>query len=368
MNIYFVNAFFVLVLGIFFIYGKIQEPEIVNYPGRQGVKCRKIFCFICAISWIVIGGSRGLSVGADTKHYLIQWRNAASRDFQTALHGVLTPTGEAKDWGYIAFIKFCQLFIHDYQLFLYLTVIMFIIPLAVWIYKNSCDPFISFFVYSTIFYEWFSINLIRQALAIASVIFIGDKFVEQRKWLPYCIVVLIAATIHKSAIILLLLYFLSRIKVNESTIVFWLASGLACFVLRKEMFTVVAALSGYSWYSYIEGNGIPSTLLMIYAVVLFGELAYCKLNGEIKGSCTRFYTAFNFGFLFIPLGLYRVTYYFMIYMVLVLPDLLKRLFTKDSKGMYLVIVSVGLFLILFNKVTKEHMDYFFFWQDIANQS
>ena len=84
---------------------------------------------------------------------------------------IATELGIGKDPGYLAFQKIVQIFTSEYQVFLFVIAIIFFSALGNFIYKNTTrlnDAIIAFFIYSVLFYSFFSITGHRQTIATAA--------------------------------------------------------------------------------------------------------------------------------------------------------------------------------------------------------
>lgn len=104
------------------------------------------------------------------------------------------------DLGFIVFDKILGTISDNPQFFIIVTSVIIYGLTARYIYKHSDDVVLETFLFVTSFTMMMYMNIIAQALAIAIVLF-GLDFLAERKYLKYIICVLIATTIHKSAIV-----------------------------------------------------------------------------------------------------------------------------------------------------------------------
>ena len=171
MSVYLLNIALIFIWAFF----------LLKYKPSKNKK--KAFCAIACVQWVILSGLRGMTVGADT----IEYRRGFNRVNITSWHRIITDISayiggaEIKDPGYALFVKIFQVFSTNYQLYLVFIAVLFMIPMAIWIYKNSSMPCLSFIIFSTLFYSFYAVTGIRQTIATSLVEFIGYEFIKKKK-------------------------------------------------------------------------------------------------------------------------------------------------------------------------------------------
>lgn len=113
----------------------------------------KAFCAIACVQWVILSGLRGMDVGADT----IGYRRSFYRIGLTSWHRIFADVSDyiggadIKDPGYAAVVKAFQTFSTNYQAYLVFIALLFMIPMAIWIYRNSSMPCLSFIIFQLCF-------------------------------------------------------------------------------------------------------------------------------------------------------------------------------------------------------------------------
>lgn len=361
--IYFFNFCIELFLGF----------DLSNAGYSNGTKIRndsfyrqkKEYCIICGVLWILISGLRGLSVGADTLAYKISFESVKNYPlgyfFQNISDKYILGEG-SKDPGYNLFVKLFQFVSDNYQVYLIFIAALFMIPFTIWIIRESKNPLISFALYSSLFYSFFSITGIRQTIALALTVLIGDKLIKEKKILPFVIITLLASTIHASALVFLPFYFLSRIPVQRNTVMVWSFCILISIFARHQLKGIFIQLSGYEGYAEdYEGAGAYTFSILIFFLFIWSLISY-SMDRDIEKN-RRFYNALFLALFFLPLtwlnpSAMRVVQYFSIYLVLLIPEMVDSTFTEESKSIASGLITVILFLLLI----KNNPQYTFFWQ------
>ena len=363
--IYYINVFLEIVVGAIILYGVYDNSALFSQKAMSLTR-RKIYCIFSGVLWILISGLRSLSVGADTDSYYISYntvKNISLSELVDNVYGRYILHQDIRDPGYNLFVKLTQIITEDYQVFLMIIAIIFMVPFIIWIIRESKNPIISFVLYSSLFYAFFSITGIRQTIATAMVVLIGDKLIKDKKFVAFMIICLLASTIHFSALIFFSFYFLSRIPVTQKSICGWTFAIVLAFIFRNQLKTVFIDLSGYTDYTEAyEGAGTFTFTTLLVALFILSIMSYKRDHDLNKNN--RFYVALFLALFFVPLtwinpSAMRIVQYFSIYLVLLIPEMIESVFDEKSKRI-VTIMAGGLLVIL---LIRSHPSYSFFWQD-----
>ncbi|CRK81672.1 EpsG family protein [Neobacillus massiliamazoniensis] len=142
-----------------------------------------------------------------------------------------------KDIGFGILQMILKNFTNDPQLMIFITAFITNVLIIGVFYKYSRMIELSIFVYITSGFFITSMNGIRQCLA-AAIVFAATKFLFDGNWKRYFLVVLIATSIHETALILIPIYFIVRRKAwTRAT--FFLISIAIIVVLGFNQFSTV---------------------------------------------------------------------------------------------------------------------------------
>ena len=360
MNVYLAN------LALFTVYALIIRSRgeyLFKYKTSHGAA---LFCSLAALHWIVISGLRHESIGSDTIGYRIDsyavtvnesWSSLIQKFIDIYAGNLL-----GKDPGYSLFEKFTQVFFYDYQLYLVLIAVIFTVPMARWICKYSADVYLSFLVYSVLFFAFFAITGLRQTIVTAMAVFIGYRLILNRQLFLFIVVLLIASTIHKSALIFLPFYFICRFSVKRLHICILFLVLPILFVNRNSYSDFFKKLMGYEEYGI---NEAASTLNFTIMMVLIGLMVLWRLPTMIKRNwqAAHFINAYLMSMLLVPLtfvnpSAMRAVQYYSIFIILLIPEIIKSFKGKDARIVYLA--AVGLLFTLFIGAGSGGK-YAFFW-------
>lgn len=361
MIIYLLNIFLILFWGFLLIYNKSSSKK------------RLFFCVISSLQWTLISGLRAAEIGADTSGYIRQFENAEGYSWQVIIdafkevyftNGATLSVGTNplhKDPGYVVFEKIMHFFTDNAQVYLFIVAVLIFSSLAYFIYKNSEDPVFSYILFSTLFYSFYAITGIRQALATALIVFVGFEAIKKRKLWGFIVIVAIAYTLHKSAIVFVPFYFLSRKKMTWKYVGILFGTTVISLSLGARFILFVGELAGYDRESVYEANTVTYTFIMALlgiAVIFFFKLIQQKNEfKDMELNATLLATALTF-FTLIDQSMMRVQQYYALFIMFSIPDILSC-FEKRSRD----IMRIACIAVLILYLIRNNPQYMFFWQN-----
>jgi hypothetical protein len=332
---------------------------------------KRYIVLICAIL-VLQSGLRNVAVGADTYAYYQQFEDVKIVSWSQILDTSIGyySYGIGKDPGYIMFQKIAQLLFPNYQLFLFLIAGLFFIALGSFIYKNTTsirDAIIAFVLYSSLFYSFFSITGHRQTIATACTLF-SYEFIKKRKLLPFLLLIIIGSAIHRSCLVFIPLYFIAFLHFTKFLYALALVSFPFVMVFRYQINELLSGKSGYGHYGIFEGAGTFTFTAMLLLVAVIGLLRM-KAVMRFKNENWPPYNGFALAIILTPLtwvnpiGM-RIVQYFSLFLLLLIPAIIKSLEQKSIKIMKLVYVTAVVLLIVLFVKSSWDQEYSFFWQEM----
>jgi len=213
-----------------------------------------------------------------------------------------------------------------------------------------------------------SMSFIRQGVVITIILY-SSKYICMRKIKQYIFFVLLAAFIHSSAIVMLPVYFLGRIKLKlQWHIISILISILfSMFDILNPLILKVLEMIGLPRYTtyLILGTGSPLSLgnilfyVLIYIFLIFLFLNYRLINKDEKmililNMCTIM-NIFTFLFPFSH-ALMRVRDFFSIFLIIALVyvfESIRNILKKFLFYQILMILSIGYFFVYINHIESN---------------
>ncbi len=271
--------------------------------------------------------------------------------------------------GYVVFNKIIGTFFSDSQVLLAIIGFICITSISYLIYKNSRYPLLSFIIYLGLPVFLLNFSGLRQAIAI-SITILAFTLIQKKKLIQFIFIVILASLFHFTAIIFLVAYPVYHIKSNDKIEFLSIITLPIIFLLRYPLFSVLSKL--------FKPNAVPDNnssftlfiaFILIYIfTIIFGD----KTNFNEIGYRNLFYIAcFTQALGGVNSIVMRVGYYFMIYLVLLLPEIIadaakseKHEGNNDKIIMYGIIficfASFGLFSLSRSSWAMTN-PYRFFW-------
>lgn len=322
---------FFLAMSIVGIFVCGMYPRYVKVNGEYETRAR---LWQAVILFGIVIFFCGLRSGiADTPAYIQEFNDAPSNILQLDINSV------QKDKGYAVLeVLFKQFISDDYHLWLLLIACISGIAIMYTLFKYSVDFGMSFFLFiASTQFTWL-INGMRQFVAVC-LIFAAVSLLLERKWWQYILVVLLASTIHGTAVIMIPIYFIARWKpFSLKTILASVAIAVAGMNIGK--FEFLFENTQYEGYldNVLGTAGMNNIRFLVAAVPVVIAIAGRKIirseGNKLIYVCVNmscFYIAVQFAALFVGANyIGRIATYFNVYNLILLPWMIKNCFTKDS--------------------------------------
>lgn len=343
-----------LFLAGIILYMMPQKQELVG--GRVQLRWHSFSAILLVLPLILWAGLRG-NVG-DTYAYIINFRNAPA-----SLSELLsTLNADSKDPGFTALMTcFKALGITDHRVF-FLVIAAFQMLLITKTFRKYSPSFwvsIFLFVASTDYLSWM-FNGMRQFIATAMIFGAFDLMVR-RKHIAFALVVLLAAQIHGSAILMLpLAYIMHGPALNRKTIL--MIVGTVLLIPFIDRFTpILNELLSDTQYSttmtdeiWTVDDGTNPIRVLVYSVpaliALFGRKHIVRANDPVINMCVNasMITMAIYLISMVTSGIYvgRLPIYTTFHGYILLPWLIDSIFEKGSAELVKALM-VGCFLFFF---------------------
>ncbi len=359
---------------------------IIVQPNKTSTR-KKIYIIVSFGSMAILAALRKYIIGIDLELlYAPAFENIAKMGWES-LSLIEMETG------YVYFCKLLTLISQDVQVLIIVTSI-FIYSIYGWfIYKNSKNVIISttMFIFLSLFFM--SMNIVRQEIAVA-IILIAYEFLKKNKKIVAISLIILATTIHASAIICLLIFILLYGKeFKKKYLIISVIVIMLLLVIYKPLLTGYSVIADklnisnnkdYSTYLESETYGVGNVNLNTISTILFAILIYALgyyyityLNKEEDKEQKKVQSFYLFMTMFYSIVsivsikmtiISRLSYYFIPFILLILPECLSISKNKYNKQLIVVLIygvmMAKYFYIFFNlaDVLFGVMPYKFFWE------
>lgn len=357
MTVYWFMMAWVILFGIL---AQVTSKRVCvgEYLGEEVYEAR-VHLFMAVVTFAVIIFFAGMrSRVGDTIAY-IQMFNDYPLFFNS--HDVVFAEG-AREPGFRLFSIIIKTFISD-NFNVWFSIIAVISGICVMfpLYKYSCNFGVSAFLFMASCQFTWMFNGMRQFL-VAAIIFSCTGLILKNKTLLYIIIVCILSTIHKSAFILIPMYFIAQGEPwNKRTLLFIGCIVLAMLFTSKftNLLTDVVEQTDYAtsveeFKNTDDGTSvirilvesIPIILAFIYRNRIKDKLTpIIKLSINMSLISSGLYIISNIAKSGVLLG--RLPIYFSVYNLILLPWLLKNIFEDREKNLIYYVMILCYFAFFY---------------------
>lgn len=224
---------------------------------------------------------RSIDVGNDTVVYANLFYNLLS------VSDLSVYTGRY-EVGYLYLNKILSLISNNHQILFIVTSLYIYFVVGRFIYKYSNMAWLSVFLFFTLRYFDLSMSGIRPMLAIATILLSYD-FIIKKKPIKFLICVIIASSLHTTAIVFFAAYPLSKYKPNKNLVFVITIASLIVFLLFERVLNLLIWLFPRYYYymngPYLGGEvrlGVILGLLVILLILVACEIFYKRFLSNQK--------------------------------------------------------------------------------------
>ncbi|KAA6352594.1 Transmembrane protein EpsG [termite gut metagenome] len=224
---------------------------------------------------------------------------------------------------------------------------------------------IAFFIYILIPGLYLnSFSIVRQAIAIA-ILFYGYRFLYNKKLVKYTIIVIAAASFHYSSLFAIP-FFLVSLKVKKMKYWIYYLVIIASIFLSKinfipMIFEKVLGSTSYLTYAAYDDGGISFSKILILNIFILIILFFYKRMSDIDKTMFFFLVlAVSIVTIFGSIGaVTRFSYYFRIFEIILISDVIYLLKSKYNKLILLVFVLGYYGIMFFHAISYDlKLEYF----------
>lgn len=342
-------------INLAIVYCLSYLSRVLAVPSTIGdslVKPNKIIVFFVVTSLVLISGLRK-NIG-DTFFYMHSYTLVSTYNWDYIL--------SHKEKGFIFLQVLLNKFSENPQILIFIVALITNVLIVMVLYQYSRLFELSLFVYITSGLYIVSMNGIRQFLA-GAILFAATQYIMDGHWKKYMLVVLLASTIHESALILIPIYFLVRRKAWTKTTFFVLAFAVILAIGYNQLSgALFQAVGDYGQYKDFQEGGTNIIRVIVQALPLlpayFGREKLRELfpksdyivNLSLLGTVFMIISTQNWIFA-------RFIIYFGLYNIILISWIVKLFVKKEQKLMYFAILMSYLFYSYYENVISLRIMY-----------
>lgn len=329
---------------------------LVKYNKRKE-KQRILLVVLLSLIGIMQSGLRdinNLPEGNDTPNYFNMYMELLKTPWSSVMSDFAIISGEysGRDSGYSVFIKLTQYISDDFTFFMFLTATIFFLSFGWLIYKyvkSYLGIILIFAIYFAIFTNVVN-SFMRQGVALGITLF-AIRYIISRNWKCYYGLMFIALSIHSSAFVAFPFYYLPLITNSRKWLILSFGVSPVLIVFLQSIMSYFLVGSVYEGYIKAEMvNPVNYMLLIVFISLLFffyfeqiqNNKDYEILTSAVIGSM------FILPIVFIGNTMLRISYYYVIVLLMALPNIIDRVKMPKSlrTAAYLLFICFFIFMCL----------------------
>ncbi|AHF08650.1 EpsG family protein [Desulfitobacterium metallireducens] len=364
--------------------GYFLIAALILYYGKQHGKKDSIYLFCTMSVLFVLAALRAHTIGNDTQTYVWLFENISRMSIQDL------NTNSRYELGYLYYNKAVSIINGNPQVLLAITSLILIVGYARFIRKYSMNVWLSVYLFLVMGYFGSAVNILRQCIAMIVLLY-SYSFIKRKKILPFLICVILATTFHKTAIVFVLAYPISKMRINYKTIGAFTAGTIVVYIVFTRALNVLFSyLPIYQYYlggKYMEG-GIRTASVVSFGITLciflvglcsgaykresklVNENGIATIKENNENQIMTIFLMFSLSVTVISFKfnlLDRMSEYFSVFSIVYLPNILRNFKNKNLSVLLTAVVIVA-FTIYFTTIQLYRPDwnyiypYEFFWQ------
>lgn len=338
------------------IFVKKTIGDIVNHE-----KLNKIYCVLVTIILILLSGLRSYQMGQDPKTYKFLFEYFK----QFSVKEIILMNHTEK--GYVILENIIGGIFGGFQWHMIIIAIIYTVPIAILVKRYSQNPWISFFVFLGFGFFTDSLTALRQTVAVGLTV-LAFLCIRNKKLIKYFILVFIASTFHIDALAFIPIYWFRKVKFNNKIIIASIITITASYIFKSHLYKFVNLFSRQVYEVNPNTGGDRLFIFIILTVILsfiYGK-AMIKENEYNKMIIyMMIITAIIYPVLSFNPAVYRMNWYFFIYLIIFIPNLLGVI--KDKVVYFIIFIGyIGMSIYFLYAVSLRPdslmSPFLFFWQ------
>lgn len=272
MTVYIILLIYMSVSLLFF---RQYKNNVSDIYGRMNIIFISIWLFL-------IMALRGVHVGTDLTSYFSEYKQA--------LFGNLLRPNEI---GFSYFNYIVSSLGFNFNWFLAFNALIVMVCVLTFYFRYSRNILMSIYLHVTIGFFAMSMSGLRQTLAISISLF-AFRFLMDNKILKFLVTVLIAFSFHNSALVLVLLLAIKKIKLTRMKAIIAFSSSFIIIIFMDSIVAMIKFLSPYKYMPYFDVEAVnyinPIVIITLLAIPVACLIFWPDMDGE-DDSYVKIYSA-----------------------------------------------------------------------------
>lgn len=363
MLVYVTTNIFIILLGLFTEVFKSGKKENINIPESKSIITDLLFVIPSFLILFLISAFRG-DFATDYNSYANLFAKYNQFSFSEIFNADIH-----QEVGYVLLNKILGL-ITDNEISIFIVTTLIILYCNYTQFRRySKFIWLSVLMFITIGSFYTSFNIMRQILA-ASILFLGSKYLYERRLLKYIVVVCLAAFFHRTAIIMVIFYYILNCELNmKNFLVLFLSAIFITFYIGdiinivQKWFYSSYTVDSYGMTGFKFTNVVLPIAIMLFTLFHINVIDLKDNKSRIWVNAVIYYAFFSILGLKVQM-IGRIADLFAPYILLAIPLIISKIGNKNIRIIYMMVAIVLLFA--FNFITLKGSGYdpfYFYWEN-----
>ncbi|MBO5312812.1 MAG: EpsG family protein [Clostridia bacterium] len=330
----------------------------INNDNRK----KRSFLIFCGLALFLFMGLRSRFLGSgDTQGYFGMMKSAIASGSWSEYYDE-----DGVEVGFQFFTYILSRLFDDAQALIIVTAAIYSFSICHFIYYNSKDVAFSTVAYITLGLMTFEMQGMRQSIAM-SICLLSYELVKRKKFVPFVLAVLFAMLFHRTAIVFLVVYFISKLSYNWKNIAIMVVASAVVMFFADDLVAYANEIFDSSYVNGFESGGVVATA--IYFLIIIFAIIFHKELGKDKNEATMFYVLMIGAVCYVMRYIgttvaERISFYFAFAQLTVLPNSLEYLKPREKKAIKVIVYVLMAGLFAYRLVTSaDFLPYEFYWND-----
>lgn len=348
---------------------------VITKLSEKYEKSDNIIVAIAVLILFFFAAMRSVYIGADTRQYCSHFLKLAETPwadfsiYRNSYYGGL-------ELGYKVFNKLLSIF-KDQQTITIANSVLQIGLIAIVIYKQSKDKWLSIFLYFSFCFYQAALNLTPSSY-VSYFLFLTFPYIKDKKLMKFLVFIGIGMLFHTSAIFFLPLYFFSKVEINKKKMALVCAITCLIFIFFSLFIQIISFVLPQKYVGYIDStrehkkNTIEILVLVVQLIAI--GFCYIQIEKDKRLSLVKennlivwmlIYEILLYLLSFNASMFQRGAFLFSPYFIIIIPELISRISNKQRQWLTevaMVAYGTALYIIRvsINNVGKTIPYEFFF--------
>ncbi len=311
--------------GFYWIYLAMFVLLLVSALADTKERRMRLYYMGCGLL-ILLYAAQDASVSVDVPVYMERYGVMAQLPWTDIFSYVF-------EFGFVILNKLLALLFEGDRIVLLVMGILILMPFGALFERESPEPMMALMCFLALGIYMHALIYLRQLFAMA-ILTISYRFVRQRRLLPFLLTVAAAMTIHKSAVVFVILYPAYALPVNRRLLI---AAGAAAAVMGALGRPLLWFISHYIYPAYLERPELLASeggWTMLAVLWIFTLLVYWLMRDRLEEPAIKLpFLMLLAAAVLQPVAVVfynfsRIVLYFRVAMVLLIPELYVTVFRR----------------------------------------